>query len=69
MPLSFAKCGEIATIQRISGKEEIRRHLANLGLIEGETVEVLAEINGDLILMVKDCRIAINRILANKISI
>lgn len=69
MPLTMTKSGQTTTIQRIAGKDEIKRHLADLGFIEGETVTVVSEIAGNLIINVKGVRIALDRMMANRIMV
>ncbi|WP_325199587.1 FeoA family protein [Oscillibacter sp.] len=69
MPLSMAKTGETVTIRKITGKDEIRQHLAELGFVVGAAVTVVSEIAGNLILQVKDSRVALDRGLANRIMI
>ena len=61
MPLSMAKTGETVTIRKITGKDEVRQHLAELGFVVDGTVTVVNEIAGNLILQVKDSRIALDR--------
>jgi ferrous iron transport protein A len=69
IPLTMAKSGETVTIQKISGKDEIRQHLAELGFVVGGEVTVVSEIAGNLILQVKDSRIALDKTMANRIMI
>lgn len=69
MPLSMMSIGATDTIKKITGKDETRRFLGSLGLIEGESVTVVSEIHGNLILGVKDARIALDRSLANRIMV
>ena len=69
MPLSIARPGETVTIQKITGKDEVRQHLAELGFVVGSSVTVVNEIAGNLILQVKDSRIALDRGLASRIMI
>ena len=69
MPLTMAKAGEIVTIRKITGKDEIRLHLAELGFVVGSRVTVVNEIAGNLILQVKDSRIALDKTMANRIMI
>lgn len=69
MPLSMLSVGSTDTIKKITGKDEVRRFLSSLGLVEGECVTVVSEINGNLILGVKDSRIALDRSLANRIMV
>ena len=69
MPLSMAKPGEATYIQKITGKDEVRQHLAELGFVVGERVTVVNAIGGNVILQVKESRIALNRDMANRIMI
>ena len=69
MPLTLAKPGETVTIRKITGKDELRQHLAELGFVVDSTVTVVSEIAGNLILQVKDSRIALDRSRANRIMI
>lgn len=69
MPLTMAKAGETVTIRKISGKDDVRQHLAELGFVVDAAVTVVNEIAGNLILQVKDSRVALDRGLANRIMI
>ena len=69
MPLAMAKTGETVTIRKIAGKDEVRQHLAELGFVVDSDVTVVSEIAGNLILQVKDSRIALDRTMANRIMI
>ena len=69
MPLSMAKPGERVTIRKITGKDEVRQHLAELGFVVDAVVTVIAEMAGNLILQVKDSRIALDKSMANRILI
>ena len=69
MPLTMAKLGEENQIKHISGREETRRFLENLGFVVGGSVTVVSQISGNVIVSVKDSRIAISREMANKIMI
>ncbi len=69
MPLSMAKPGETVTIRKITGKDEIRQHLAELGFVVDGVVTVVSEMAGNLILQVKDSRVALDRGMANRIMI
>ena len=60
MPLTMAGIGETNTISRIGGNEEPRRFLANLGFVAGAEVVVLSKIGGNVIVNVKDSRVALN---------
>ena len=69
MPLTMAEPGESVTIRRITGKDELRLHLAELGFVVGETVTVVSRMGGNLIVQVKDSRIALDRNMANRILV
>ena len=69
MPLSMAVPGEEHVIKRVLGRAETRQFLENLGFVAGGAVTVVSEINGSLIVDVKDTRVAIGRDMANKIMI
>lgn len=69
MPLTMAKSGETVTIRKITGKDEVRQHLAELGFVVDVEVTVVNEMAGNLILQVKDSRIALDRTMANRIMI
>ncbi len=69
MPLTMARPGETVTIRRITGRDETRQHLAELGFVVDSDVTVVSEIAGNLILQVKDSRVALDRTLANRIMI
>ena len=69
MPLTMAKPGETNYIVKITGKDEVRQHLSELGFVVGERVTVVSAINGNMILQVKDCRIALGGEMANRILI
>ncbi|MDE7053927.1 MAG: ferrous iron transport protein A [Oscillospiraceae bacterium] len=69
MPLSMAKTGETVTIRKITGRDEVRQHLAELGFVVDAAVTVVSEIAGNLIVQVKDSRVALDRGLANRILI
>ncbi len=69
MPLSMAKPGETVTIRKITGKDEVRQHLAELGFVVDAAVTVVSEMAGNLILQVKESRIALDKTLANRVLI
>lgn len=69
MPLTMAKTGEINLIKNVGGKENTRRFLENLGFVTGGTVIVISEIAGNMIVNVKESRVAIGRDMASKIMI
>ena len=69
MPLTMAREGEVTSIKRVGGKEEVRRHLENMGFVPGTDVTVVTVNNGNVIVNVKEARVAISREMANKILI
>lgn len=69
MPLSMVKPGETNTIKKVGGKEETRKFLENLGFVTGGEVTVVSEINGNLIVNVKNSRVAIGKDMANRIMV
>ena len=69
MPLSMAKPGEINYIRKITGKDEVRQHLSELGFVVGASITVVSKIGGNMILQVKDSRIALDRGMANRIIV
>jgi len=69
MPISMAKPGQTVTIRKITGKDEVRQHLAELGFVVDSTVTVVSQIAGNLILQVRDSRVALDQTMANRILI
>lgn len=69
MPLSMMREGEPGVIHKVGGKEETRRFLENLGFVAGGIVTVVTQTGGNLIVNVKDARIAIGRDMANKVMV
>lgn len=69
MPLSMARPGETVRIRKITGKDEVRRHLAELGFVVDTDVTVVSALGGSLILQVKDSRVALDRTMANRVMI
>ncbi len=69
MPLTMAQARESASIQKITGKDEVRQHLAELGFVVGAPVTVVSQMGGNLIVQVKDSRVALDRGMANRIMI
>lgn len=69
MPLTMATSGEINIVKRIQGRDETKRFLESLGFVEGGQVQVISEIGGNLIVNVKDTRIALSKSMANRIMI
>ncbi len=69
MPLTMAKAGDTVTIRKITGKDEVRLHLAELGFVVDSQVMIVNEIAGNLIVQVKESRLALDKTMANRIMI
>ena len=69
MPLTLANIGEENIIRKIGGKPEIKKHLENLGFVAGGTVTVISSVAGNIIVNVKESRVAVSREMAQKIMI
>ena len=69
MPLAMVGVGEVGCIRKITGRDEVRQHLAELGFVVGEEVRVVSELGGNLILSVKDSRIALDKTMAMRIMV
>ena len=69
MPLSMVKEGEPNIIKKVGGKEETRKFLENLGFVTGGTVTVISQTGGNMIVNVKDSRVAIGKDMANRIMV
>ena len=66
MPLTMAAANEINYIKKVGGNSEVKRHLETLGFVE---VRVISQLNGNLIVSIKDSRVAISKEMANKIMV
>ncbi len=69
MPLTLANVGEENIIKRIGGSPEVKKHLENLGFVVGGTVTVIAALGGNVIVNVKEARVAVSREMAGKIMV
>ncbi|MGM9526265.1 MAG: ferrous iron transport protein A [Peptococcaceae bacterium] len=69
MPLSMAPYGQERIIMKITGRDHVKKHLANLGFVVGEPVTVISELNGNMILKVKEARIALDKSMASRILV
>ena len=67
MPLTMARPGETVTIRKITGRDEVRQHLAELGFVVNSDVTVVSQLAGNLIL--QDSRVALDKTMANRIMI
>ena len=69
MPLTMAKKGEENIIKRFGGKEETRKFLEKLGFVVGSAVTVVSDVGGNVIVNIKDSRVALGKDMANKILV
>jgi len=69
MPLTFAGVGEEHIIKKIGGLPEVKKHLENLGFVVGSSVSVVNTVGGNLIVKVKEARVAVSREMSQKIMI
>ncbi len=69
MPLTLANTGEETLIQKVGGNPDTRRFLENLGFVTGAAVTVVSEIGGNVIVSIKDSRIAVSKEMAQKIMV
>lgn len=69
MPLALADVGDAYTIKKIGGSPEVKKHLENLGFVVGGTVTVITALGGNVIVNVKEARVAISEEMARRIMI
>lgn len=69
MPLCYADVGEVNTIKRIGGSPEVKKHLENLGFVVGGNVTIINTLGGNVIVNVKEARVAISAEMAQKIMV
>ncbi len=69
MPLTLANLGEPNMIKRIGGKPEVKQHLEDMGFVAGSNVIVISRLGGNMIVNVKESRIAISEEMASKIMV
>ena len=69
MPLTMVPIGEISKVKKIGGSEETKRFLENLGFVSGAEITVISAIGGNVIVNVKDSRVAINKDMARHIMV
>ena len=69
MPLGTANVGDVNIIKQINGRDDVRQHLAELGFVPGAEVSVVSELGGNLILSVKESRIALDKTMAMRIMV
>lgn len=69
MPITMGKPGERYTIRKITGRDEVRQHLAEMGFVLDTELVVVSELSGNLILQVRDSRVALDKGMANRILV
>ncbi|MBQ6757131.1 MAG: ferrous iron transport protein A [Oscillospiraceae bacterium] len=69
LPITMATPGEIVTVKKITGKDEVRQHLGELGFVPDEEVSVVADNGGNLIIAIKSGRVALDKTMANRIFV
>lgn len=69
LPLAMADVGELQTIKKIGGSPEVKKHLENLGFVVGGNVTVITALSGNVIVNVKEARVAISEEMARKIMV
>ena len=69
MPLGMASVGDVNIIKKINGRDDVRQHLAELGFVVGAEVTVVSELGGNLILNVKESRIALDKTMEMRIMV
>ena len=69
MPLSMVNVGDVNIIKKITGRDEVRKRLADMGFVVGEEVTVVNQHGGNLILSIKCCRVALDQSLATRIMV
>ena len=69
MPLGMANVGDVNIIKKINGRDDVRQHLSELGFVVGAEVTVVSELGGNLILSVKESRVALDKTIAMRIMV
>ena len=69
MPLGMANVGDVNIIKRITGRDEVRQHLAELGFVVGAEIKVVSDLGGNLILNVKESRVALDKTMAMRVMV
>lgn len=67
LPLSMVRAGQTVQVKTITGKDETRRFLSNLGFVEGAEIRIVSEMNGNVIVNVMDTRVAISKAMASRV--
>ena len=69
IPLTLANVGDEYTVRKIGGSPEVKKHLENLGFVSGSNVIIVTEMAGNMVVKVKEARVAISQAMAQKIMI
>jgi len=69
LPLSLADPGEEVVVRRVGGSPEVKKHLENLGFTAGSTATVITSLNGNVIVKIRESRVAISDEMARKIMV
>lgn len=69
LPITMGKIGESYTIRKIIGRDDVRQHLAELGFVLDTRVVIVSQLSGNLILQVRDSRVALDKTMANRILV
>lgn len=69
LPLAMLGEDETATVAKVKGGAELRKHLSDLGLVEGAAVKVISRVDGDVIVNVKGARLALNRTMSSHVMV
>ena len=69
LPLTYAQINEENVIKKVGGKPDMKKHLEDMGFVTGAIIKVISEVNGNLIVNVKDSKVALDKQLASKIII
>lgn len=69
LPLTLAQPGERLTIRKITGKDQVRQHLAELGFVVDAEIAIVSQLGGNLIVQVKDSRVALDQSMAARIMV
>ena len=69
LPLTYADAGTVNIIRKVTGKPEVKKHLEDMGFVAGAPITVVSTVNGNLIVNIKDTKVALDRELATKIMI
>ncbi len=69
MPLGMASVGDVNIIKQIKGRDEVRQHLSEMGFVVGAEVTVVSELGGNLILNIKESRVALDKTMAMRIMV